>query len=78
MSIFKTAVVLLRAFRMPRAFIIAENLALRHQIGVLRRAAKRPTLKKSDRVLWVWLSRLWPDWHSLRGSAGANTPYFSV
>src|ERR1700724_1571318 len=37
-----------------------ENLALRHQIGVLRRSArKRPKLTSGDRLLWVWLSRIW-------------------
>ena len=42
-----------------------ENLALRHQIGVLQRSArKRPELTPSDRRLWVWLSRIWPDGRS--------------
>ena len=43
----------------------AENLALRHQIGVLQRsAAKRPKLTSGDRLLWICLSRLWRDWRS--------------
>jgi transposase InsO family protein len=41
-----------------------ENLALRHQIGVLQRSVKRPHLKKRDRLLWVLLSRFWKDWAS--------------
>jgi hypothetical protein len=42
-----------------------ENLALRHQLGVLRRSApKRLRLKPADRVLWVWLRRVWSDWRS--------------
>ena len=42
-----------------------ENLALRHQIGVLRRSSrKRPKLTLVDRLLWVWLSRIWSDWRS--------------
>ena len=41
-----------------------ENVALRHQIGVLQRSVKRPRLKSSDRVFWVWLSLLWKDWRS--------------
>jgi putative transposase len=41
------------------------NLALRHQIGVLQRSArKRPKLTAGDRLLWVCLSRLWRDWRS--------------
>ncbi len=48
-----------------RAALQLENLALRHQIGVLLRSArKRPKLAPLDRLLWVWLSRIWRDWHS--------------
>jgi len=39
-----------------------ENLALRQQIAVLQRSVKRPHLKKSDRLFWVLLSRVWTDW----------------
>ena len=39
-----------------------ENLALRHQLEVLQRNAKKPHLSNRDRGLWVVLSRLWPDW----------------
>ena len=39
-----------------------ENLALRQQIAVLQRSVKRPRLKKSDRVFWVLLAKLWNDW----------------
>jgi putative transposase len=42
-----------------------ENLALRHQLGVLRRSApKRLKLGAADRMLWVWLRRVWADWKS--------------
>ena len=47
-----------------RAALIAENLALRHQLMVLQRSAKRPRLRPLDRLFWVWLSRLWPNWRS--------------
>ena len=60
-SIISTLVV---AFR-SRLALQAEILALRHQLNVLRRSADaRRHLRTSDRVLWVWLSRLWPDWRS--------------
>jgi hypothetical protein len=39
-----------------------ENLALRQQLAVYRRTANRPKLQRSDRLLWVWLSRVWPAW----------------
>jgi putative transposase len=42
-----------------------EHLALRHQIGVLKRSArKRPKLTAADRVFWVLLSRVWWDCRS--------------
>jgi len=48
-----------------RAALQLENLALRHQIGVLQRSArKRPKLTPGDRLLWVFLSHLWRDWRS--------------
>ena len=48
-----------------RAALGLENLALRHQIGVLQRSArKRPKLTSGDRLLWICLSRLWRDWRS--------------
>src|SRR4051794_14756568 len=48
-----------------RAALQLENIALRHQIGVLHRSAKkRPQLHAPDRLLWVWLSRVWADWRS--------------
>ena len=44
--------------------LLAENMALRHQLSVLQRTARRPRLKARDRIFWVWLSRIWPDWRS--------------
>src|SRR5213592_51820 len=39
-----------------------ENLALRQQLAVYKRTTNRPRLRPSDRLLWVWLSRVWPAW----------------
>jgi putative transposase len=39
-----------------------ENMALRHQLAVYQYTVKRPKLRPSDRLFWVWLSRLWPGW----------------
>jgi len=47
-----------------RAALQMEILALRHQIGVLRRSSKRPNLTVADRVFWAWLSGVWTDWRS--------------
>ena len=49
-----------RRFR-RRAVLELENLALRHQLHVLRRQQSgRLRLFAIDRLLWVWLYRLWP------------------
>jgi putative transposase len=47
-----------------RASLCLEHLALRHQLAVYKQTVYRPRLRSTDRVLWVWLSRLWPGWHS--------------
>ena len=49
-----------------RAGLQAEALALRHQILVLQRRnqKRRYQLSAFDRLLWVWLSRIWADWKS--------------
>src|SRR5216117_2724470 len=39
-----------------------ENLALRQQLAVYKRTVNRPKLQRSDRLLWVWLSGVWPAW----------------
>jgi hypothetical protein len=52
--------VLGRRFR-SRAVLQLENLALRHQLHVLRRQRPgRLRLFTIDGLLWVWLYRLWP------------------
>jgi putative transposase len=47
-----------------RATLQLENLALRHQLGVLRRSVKRPHLTSADRLFWTWLCEVWSDWRS--------------
>jgi hypothetical protein len=48
-----------------RAALQLENIALRHQIGVLQRSAKkRLPLNNADRLLWVVFSRVWTEWRS--------------
>jgi putative transposase len=35
---------------------------LRHQLAVYKRTAARPTLRRTDRLFWVWLARVWAGW----------------
>jgi hypothetical protein len=49
------------SFVKSRSRLQAEIVVLRHQLNVLRRAApRRIRLSNSDRLLLVWLYRLWP------------------
>jgi putative transposase len=45
-----------------RRELVLENLALRHQLEVLQRTARRPRLKPADRALWALLSRFLGQW----------------
>ncbi len=39
-----------------------ERIALRHHVAVYQQRIARPKRQPADRLLWVWLSRLWPGW----------------
>lgn len=45
-----------------RSQLMVENLALRHQLTVLRRSVSKPKLQNSDRLLWLLLRQCWSDW----------------
>ena len=45
-----------------RCRLEAENLLLRHQLGIaLRRKPRRIRLRGSNRALLTWMTRLWPS-----------------
>ena len=48
----------------PRQELVLENLALRQQLVVLKQRYPRPSLKNSDRLFWVFLSRVWSNWRN--------------
>ncbi len=50
----QVATILLRLLLQSRAALAAENLALRQRVTVLQRSAKRPRLRRRDRIFWVW------------------------
>jgi hypothetical protein len=64
MGLVNALLVVVRAALVSRTRLAVENLTLRQQLAVFRRTAKRPRLRRGDRVFWSWLSRVWPDWHS--------------
>ena len=62
-ALFVALLASLRATLRSRLDLAAEILALRHQLAVLQRSTpKRPRLRPIDRLLWVLLSRIWPNW----------------
>ena len=40
-------------------------MALRHQLAVIERTSPRPNLRPADRLLWVILSRILPNWREV-------------
>ena len=52
-----------RAVFRARAALVAELIALRHQVAVLQRSGtRRPRFRASDRLFWALLSRRWSGW----------------
>src|SRR5215813_6959552 len=39
-----------------------ENLGLRQQLAVYKRAIIRPRLRRTDRLFWIGLARMWTGW----------------
>jgi hypothetical protein len=54
------AVTAIRFALATRRDLLLEVLALRHQLAVLARSNRR--FRPSDRLLWLILRRLWPQW----------------
>ncbi len=52
---------LFSALRSHRALAL-ENLALRHQLELLKRNTKRPHIKNRDRLFWILFARFFKDW----------------
>ncbi len=64
MNLFPALRNIFRMLFSPRLELLAENLALRQQLAVLNRTAKRPKLQSKDRLFWATLSSLWKNWRS--------------
>lgn len=65
MSMLLSILLTLRTWTHSRAALQLEILALRHQLQVLQRTRpRRVRLAKTDRWLWVLLSRIWIGWRT--------------
>ena len=63
--LFMGLLVCLGAFFRSRYNLGLEILALRQQLGVLKRRHPRPRLRIQDRIFWILLRRLWPAWSNV-------------
>ncbi len=52
-----------RSLVRPRSQLALENLALRHQLAVLKRSVPCPRIKDRDRRLWILLRCFLDAWH---------------
>lgn len=61
---FTLVLAALRAVVVPRASLVAENLALRQQLAVLHRRSPQARLRARDRMFWVLLRQAWSGWRN--------------
>ena len=48
-----------------RSELLAENLALRHKVMILKRSVVRPKIRESDRLFWVLYSKCVVGWQDI-------------
>ncbi len=53
--------------------VALENLALHHQLAVYKKTVTRPKVRRSDRLFWVALSRMWAGWRQALVIVSPNT-----
>jgi hypothetical protein len=58
----------IKALFLCRSELLAENLALRQQVGALKRERPRPPLDDVDCAFRIALRAFWPGWASRRSS----------
>ncbi len=62
MSGLRHLVLFLRLLVEDRQRLVLENVALRHQLAVLKRSVKRAKIQDSDRMFWILMKRMLADW----------------
>ena len=53
---------LVRLLVEDRQRLVLENVALRHQLAVLKRSVTRPKIQDSDRMFWILMRRMLTEW----------------
>src|SRR5215470_1885651 len=72
MEVLRWLGILILAAVRERRDLALENLALRQQLGVLKRKGV-PRLRRKDRWFWVVLSRIWAPWRQSLHMVKADT-----
>jgi len=65
MKFFKRLIALFRSLKnllRSRAQLQLKITALEQQLIVFKKRNPRPKLSRIDRIVWVWLKRLWRNW----------------
>ena len=62
MSGLRQLIVLARLLIEDRQRLALENVALRHQLVVLKRSVKQARIHDSDRVFWILMKKMLADW----------------
>jgi len=44
--------------------LVIQNISMHQQLAIYKRKKKKTKLKERDRLFWILLSKLWPDWQS--------------
>ena len=64
---------LFRLLFKTRQNLILENLMFRQQLNIYKRKNKRPKLENTDRIILVWISRIFSKWKSALVVAKVST-----
>jgi transposase InsO family protein len=62
MSGLRHLALLVRLLIEDRQRLALENIALRHQLAVLKRSVKRAKIHDSDRMFWILMKKMLADW----------------
>jgi transposase InsO family protein len=63
-SLFALAAAVFASFFKGKRSLVLENLALRQQLAIYKRAQKHPPLRSTDRAFWIWFSKFWSGWRT--------------
>ena len=60
--LLKNIFMMIFAFFKNQSALAIENLALRQQLHIYHHSKKRPKIRLSDRLFWIFISQFWQNW----------------